>query len=45
VPHDAYLEFGADRLEAMIAAGGVLVDLYAKVDAARLRTDIAYWSL
>ena len=45
VPHDAYLEFGADRLEAMIAAGGVLVDIYAKVDPARLRPDIAYWSL
>ena len=45
VPHTEYQLLLGAPLSEMIATGGVLVDISAKVDPASLRPDIRYWSL
>jgi UDP-N-acetyl-D-galactosamine dehydrogenase len=44
VSHDDYAEIH-HRIGDMIAPGGILADVRAKLDPASLRTDINYWSL
>jgi UDP-N-acetyl-D-galactosamine dehydrogenase len=44
VPHDDYGSI-EPTLSDRIAPGGILVDIRAKLSAARLREDIHYWSL
>lgn len=45
VSHEAYAALGAPAIEAMVAAGGILIDVKSTLDPASLRSDIRYWSL
>lgn len=45
VPHRVYLERGAVGLAALLRPGGLFVDVTSALDAARMPTGIAYWSL
>jgi UDP-N-acetyl-D-galactosamine dehydrogenase len=44
VSHDDYLPLH-DRISDMMLPGGVVADVRSKIDAAKLRSDINYWSL
>jgi UDP-N-acetyl-D-galactosamine dehydrogenase len=45
VPHRAYVELGADHIAAMVAPGGVLIDVKGLLPRSSLRGDIEHWSL
>jgi UDP-N-acetyl-D-galactosamine dehydrogenase len=45
VPHAEYEAAGADRLCAMVADGGIFVDVKSKFGPEQLRPGLAYWSL
>jgi UDP-N-acetyl-D-glucosamine/UDP-N-acetyl-D-galactosamine dehydrogenase len=44
VGHDDYRAL-AERISEMVGHGGVLADVRSKIDPAKLRPDISYWSL
>jgi UDP-N-acetyl-D-galactosamine dehydrogenase len=45
VPHASYRELDGDDLGAMIADGGLFIDVKSTIGSASLRKDIRYWSL
>ena len=45
VAHDAYASLGGEKMSAMLATDGIVVDVRSKVDPASLRPDLCYWSL
>ncbi|MGH7088270.1 MAG: UDP binding domain-containing protein, partial [Stellaceae bacterium] len=45
VAHHALKQRGAACLAALLAQGGVLVDIKSTIDARLLRKDISYWAL
>ncbi|WP_421855605.1 nucleotide sugar dehydrogenase [Novosphingobium sp.] len=45
VSHDHYAAMGIDAIQAMIAPGGILIDVKSAVAPQSLREDIRYWSL
>jgi len=45
VAHDQFSALDGARLNDMIAADGVVVDVRSKIDPASLRSDLSYWSL
>ena len=45
VAHDQFSVLDGARLNDMIAADGVVVDVRSKIDPASLRPDLCYWSL
>jgi UDP-N-acetyl-D-galactosamine dehydrogenase len=45
VSHSEYAALGVPAIEAMVAKGGVIIDLRSALDPATLRGDIGYWSL
>jgi UDP-N-acetyl-D-galactosamine dehydrogenase len=45
VAHRQYRELGADKLCAMLKAGGALVDVKSVLDPAAVGRNVAYWSL
>ncbi len=45
VSHDHYAAMGIDAIQAMIAPGGILIDVKSAVAPQALREDIRYWSL
>jgi UDP-N-acetyl-D-glucosamine/UDP-N-acetyl-D-galactosamine dehydrogenase len=44
VPHDEYRGL-EQRMDGMLASGGVLVDLRSRLERSGLRDDVRYWSL
>lgn len=45
VAHRDFESLDGEKLSAMIAPGGILVDVRSQIDPATLRQDIHYWSL
>jgi UDP-N-acetyl-D-glucosamine/UDP-N-acetyl-D-galactosamine dehydrogenase len=45
VAHDHYAGLTAEAISAMIAPGGVLIDLKSRYEPGLVREDIRYWSL
>ncbi|HET8535431.1 MAG TPA: UDP binding domain-containing protein, partial [Sphingomicrobium sp.] len=45
VAHDQFSALDGERLNAMLAPDGVLVDIRSRIDPASLRPDLCYWSL
>jgi UDP-N-acetyl-D-galactosamine dehydrogenase len=45
VAHDEFASLGGDKLSAMLAAHGIVVDVRSKIDPNTLRPDLCYWSL
>jgi UDP-N-acetyl-D-galactosamine dehydrogenase len=45
VGHRAYAELGTAAIAAMVAPGGVLVDVKSSIEPAALPQDLRYWSL
>lgn len=45
VSHSAYLSMGQERLQGLIAQGGVLVDVKSVLEPRACRADLTYWSL
>lgn len=45
VPHAAYEPWDASAYSAMLAEGGVIIDVRSKLDPATIRGDLRYWSL
>jgi UDP-N-acetyl-D-galactosamine dehydrogenase len=45
VPHRAFREMPTERLFAMLAPGGVFVDVKSVIDRARVPAGFGYWSL
>ncbi|MDF8332094.1 nucleotide sugar dehydrogenase [Novosphingobium cyanobacteriorum] len=45
VSHSFYSQLGADAIQAMVAPGGIVIDVRSALSPASLRPDISYWSL
>ncbi len=45
VAHDQFSDLDGARINEMLAADGVVIDVRSKVDPASLRPDLCYWSL
>lgn len=45
VSHEAYADLGVGAIQAMIAGGGILIDVKSAIAPEVLRDDIRYWSL
>ena len=45
VPHRAYRELGEAGLCALLAPGGILIDVRSALDPAAIPPTLAYWSL
>lgn len=45
VSHSYYSQLGTDAIQAMVAPGGIVIDVRSALSPTDLRPDIAYWSL